>query len=1108
MKNFFVFLTTALLMTLAGTKVNAQAVDLSKYTRITDLSELEDGETYFIVNDRVKYNYNTGGDGGTDGDATFTKAMANYQSGFTATCWDNATNNIYFVYYGDLNVNSQGFVWKAEKVGDKWAFKNMELNKYLGNHNSGETDLRFSDTAIGYTLTKQPTHDGSYGFSFTNDSYLTDWPSDAYLNVHQYDIRKSRGVLSKAAYSDANASDAAENGYPGRWCLYKTTVPDAPPTVEERMGLLRINRTSDLVEGEEYYIVSDRTGYAGNSTDLPKAMSTQQSSYTTKWGTQYVYWGDINTDEDGFVWTVEEMPGNMWAFKNKENGKYLGNMNTSPAETDVVFSDTPIGYTLTDLAEGAGKFTFINEESEYTLHVQGYLRDRANNSLAKQANGNDDYSADVATKGYPGRWHIYVKGTTQLKSISDVKDGTTYYIVSDRKKYAASSSQSLRAMSTHQSNYTVNWGDQYVYWGEMDKNEDGYKWTAEQVGDQWAFKNVENGKYLGNMNQPTETDVIFSDTPIGYTLTDLKVGLGKFNIVSDEDSHSLHVQGYLRSDRATNSVAKNYVGDDTYSDDVDTYGYPARWRLYEVNTVDKGEEPVYDKYHFDTINVVSYNVKHCEGQDGMLNVQRTANAIKALNPTVAVLQEVDMVYGERSNYENQLLRLAELTGMYGRSTPGENFGTAILSKEKPISFHSVDLGEGCPMPVIELQDYVVGCVHIALTVSAREKAGPKILAEAQAWQAKGKPFIVAGDFNDDGTESEMQGQWGILTKYLQEHNFTFHSDMVTPTWGEGTYVIDHIASYAGIGGVKTLSYQVIDDKITSDHLPIMAKLRVGFPKELTPEEVRAIIADSIASGHTTIDMSDMAYNADVTAGDLTASGNVIVITPSTSTLSGTNIISNGACQSLVLTDGESYAPKKAFTATSAIYERTMANEWGTICLPYEVSSNDEVEYYTISGIENDVLQVTKLATLPAGTPALMRKVSGTGITATASNVSVLTAPGAGTSTAVEMYGTFQQGVEVTDANAYYIKNNKFWQCNTRFYCDAFRAYFKINGSGSPTFRINISDDDVTGVSSAMDDKEATVVAIYAPDGTRRTALQQGVNIVKLSNGKTVKTVKR
>ena len=230
MKNFFIFLSTALLMTLAGTKVNAQAVDLSKYTRITDLSELEDGETYFIVNDRVKYNYNTGGDGGTDGDGTFTKAMANYQSGFTATCWDNATNNMYFVYYGDLNVNSQGFVWKAEKVGDKWAFKNVELNKYLGNHNSGETDLRFSDTAIGYTLTKLPTHDGRYGFSFT------------------YDIRKSRGVLSKSAYSDANAADAAENGYPGRWCLYKTTVPDAPPTVEERMGLLRINRVSDLVE--------------------------------------------------------------------------------------------------------------------------------------------------------------------------------------------------------------------------------------------------------------------------------------------------------------------------------------------------------------------------------------------------------------------------------------------------------------------------------------------------------------------------------------------------------------------------------------------------------------------------------------------------------------------------------------------------------------------------------------------------------------------------------------------------------------------------------------------------------------------------------------------
>lgn len=1102
MKNFFVFLTTALLMTLAGVKTNAQAVDLSKYTRITDLSELEEGETYFIVNDRVKYNYNTGGDGGTDGDGTFTKAMSNYQSGYTATNWDSPGSNKYFVYYGDLNPDSQGFVWKAEKVGDKWAFLNMELNKYLGNHNSGETDLRFSDTAIGWTLTKLETHDGSYGFSFTNDSYLNDYPGNPYINVHQYPLRKSRGVCAVADWSDGNATDAAQNGYPGRWCIYKTTVPDAPLTIEEKMGLLRINRTSDLVEGEEYFIVSDRTAYAGNSSDAPKAMSTQQSNYTTKWGTKYVYWGDLDTTQAGFVWTVEEMPGNMWAFKNKANGRYLGNMNTG--ESDVIFSDTPVGYTLTDLIEGMGKFSFTNSESEYSLHVQGYLRDRANNSLAKQEVGNDDYSSDVATNGYPGRWHIYVKGTDKVTAASKITEGKTYYIISDRKKYSGNTTGKPKAMSTLQSGYTTNWGNQYVYWGDLDRCTEGYQWTAEKVGDHWAFKNKENGKYLGEKNtNPVESDVVFSDTPINYTLTANEDGSGKFSFVHAGTGLLLNVQGY-GINRFDNSLM---LASDNLPDDVDTNGYPSRWYLYEVNTIATPPTPAYDKYHYDTINVVSYNICHGEGTDGIVNIQRTADVINSFNPTVVALQEVDCKYGERTNFDDQVQQLAVATGMYGKfGTASINCGNAVLTKEKPLSYKTVDIGDGRCMLVAELQDYVFASIHVGLHTAPRLSALAAIRAEAKNWESVGKPFIIAGDFNDEGTDDEVDGTPGLLCDSLVK-NFTFHSDRTTPTYYIGNYVIDHIISYDKNGGVKTLSYSVTETNV-SDHYPIFAQLRVGFPKELTPAEVRAIIADSIASGHTTIDMSDMAYNADVTAGNLTASGNVIVITPSTSTLSGTNIISNGVCQSLVLTDGESYAPKKAFTATSAIYERTMANEWGTICLPYEVKSNAEVEYYTISGIENDVLNVTKVATLPAGTPALMRKVSGTGITATASNVSVLTAPGAGTSTAVEMYGTFQQGVEVTDANAYYIKDNKFWQCNNKFYCDAFRAYFKISGSGSPSFSISISDDDVTGVSSATDDKEAAVVAIYAPDGTRRTTLQQGVNIVKLSNGKTVKTVKQ
>ena len=172
-----------------------------------------------------------------------------------------------------------------------------------------------------------------------------------------------------------------------------------------------ITNVSQINEGDQFYIISDRIKYAGSTTGRPKAMSPIQSNYAINWGSQYVYWGDFDKDADGFIWTAEKV-GDQWAFLNKENGKYIGNMNTG--ENDVIFSDTPVGYTLTDLAEGEGNFYMTNEESEYSLHVQGYKRnDRGNNSLAKQEVGNDDYSDDVATAGYPGRWRLVKIGGSE-----------------------------------------------------------------------------------------------------------------------------------------------------------------------------------------------------------------------------------------------------------------------------------------------------------------------------------------------------------------------------------------------------------------------------------------------------------------------------------------------------------------------------------------------------------------------------------------------------------------------------------------------------------------------------------------------------------------------
>jgi hypothetical protein len=76
---------------------------------------------------------------------------------------------------------------------------------------------------------------------------------------------------------------------------------------------------------------------------------------------------------------------------------------------------------------------------------------------------------------------------------------------------------------------------------------------------------------------------------VGYPLTDLEAGAGRFYLTSDDSEHSPHVQGYLMANRPNNSLAKQEVGDDGYERATSAQcGYPGRWRLLKLNA----DEPV------------------------------------------------------------------------------------------------------------------------------------------------------------------------------------------------------------------------------------------------------------------------------------------------------------------------------------------------------------------------------------------------------------------------------------------------------------------------------------------------------------------------------------
>lgn len=68
--------------------------------------------------------------------------------------------------------------------------------------------------------------------------------------------------------------------------------------------------------------------------------------------------------------------------------------------------------------------------------------------------------------------------------------------------------------------------------------------------------------------------------------------------------------------------------------------------------------------------------------------------------------------------------------------------------------------------------------------------------------------------------------------------------------------------------------------------------------------------------------------------------------------------------------------------------------------------------------------------------------------------------------------------------------------------------FEWEGKGDcSSVTVKFVCDGTTAINGVTDNANATVVARYAADGTRLSAPQKGLNIVKLSNGKTVKYIK-
>ena len=156
------------------------------------------------------------------------------------------------------------------------------------------------------------------------------------------------------------------------------------------------------------------------------------------------------------------------------------------------------------------------------------------------------------------------------------------------------------------------------------------------------------------------------------------------------------------------------------------------------------------------IRILSYNVKHGRGNDNAVDLARTANVIRRLNPDVVALQEVDN-RAERSGKVDQAKELAERTGLrYHAFGPffefqGGQYGMAIISRYPLTDVTNVRLPDGAEprtslvSRVAAPTPFQLANVHFYRTEKERLAQSKTLLRFLQDKQEL--PSVIAGDFN-------------------------------------------------------------------------------------------------------------------------------------------------------------------------------------------------------------------------------------------------------------------------------------------------------------------------------------------------------------------------
>lgn len=236
------------------------------------------------------------------------------------------------------------------------------------------------------------------------------------------------------------------------------------------------------------------------------------------------------------------------------------------------------------------------------------------------------------------------------------------------------------------------------------------------------------------------------------------------------------------------------------------------------------------------IRILSYNIFHGETLNHDFDLERIAGVIRSVSPDVVALQEVDFKTN-RAKSMDLVTRLGYLTNMlplFGKAMKydGGEYGEGILSRfsfketlNNPLPHSQRNEPRAALEAVVELpsgDEIIFIGTHLDHTRDQADR-----IAQAKRinrlFKKNKKPTILAGDLNATPESEPMR----ILFRFWTDASA--RNPLPTFPSSEPRRRIDYVL-FRPANRWRVLETRVIDEKIASDHCPLLVVL------ELVPEK--------------------------------------------------------------------------------------------------------------------------------------------------------------------------------------------------------------------------------------------------------------------------------